>query len=208
MHPCPAAARACPGGSTGREARRAAPPASCGRCAARRASRPVDYLDKRGRRRCTTSMHDPGQDDLSPGEQFRMSFDRPGTAQGMARRHGSRRRAQWHGGSSRSLPERAFAGVEELNEMTIGRTDDPVNPTLAMALEAASLFGIGSRNPSGPAASVPRQQAGHMTAIEPPVGLLIFLLHPRGRPHMRAQRSNLPRAFVRSLGEIASSLRA
>jgi hypothetical protein len=61
------------------------------------------------------------------------------------------------------------AGVEELNEMTIGRTDDPVNPTLAMALEAASLFGIGSRNPSGPAAMQPRQQAGHMTAIEPPV---------------------------------------
>jgi hypothetical protein len=61
------------------------------------------------------------------------------------------------------------AGVEVHNEMTIGRTDDPVNPALAMALEAASLFGSGSRNPSGPAASVPRQQAGHMTAIDPPV---------------------------------------
>jgi hypothetical protein len=48
---------------------------------------------------------------------------------------------------------RVDAGVEVLNEMTIGRTDDPENPALAMALEAASLFGFGSRNPSGPAAS-------------------------------------------------------
>jgi hypothetical protein len=81
---------------------------------------------------------------------------------------------------------RVDAGVEELNEMTIGRTDDPVNPALAMALEAASLFGFGSRTPSGPADMLPRQQAGHMIAIDLPVRTLIFLLHPRGRPHMRA----------------------
>ena len=57
------------------------------------------------------------------------------------------------------------AGVKELNEMTIGRTDDPENPFGAPAFEAAGLFGSGSRKPSGPAVMVPRQQAGHMTAV-------------------------------------------
>jgi hypothetical protein len=42
--------------------------------------------------------------------------------------------------------------------MTIGRTDDPENPERVMAFEAASLFGAGSRTPSGPADVVPRQQ--------------------------------------------------
>jgi len=82
------------------------------------------------------------------------------------------------------LPEpRVAAGMKELNEMTIGRTDDPENPLRAMAFEAASLFGTGSRTPSGPAVMAPRQQAGHMIAIDPPVRLTFFL-HPRGRPHM------------------------
>jgi hypothetical protein len=43
------------------------------------------------------------------------------------------------------------AGVKELNEMTIGRTDDPENPFGAQAFEAARVFGTGSRTPSGPA---------------------------------------------------------
>ncbi len=68
--------------------------------------------------------------------------------------------------------------------MTIGRTEDPQNPLRAMAFEAASLFGCGSRIPSGPAVMVPRQQAAHMIAIDPNVGPLIFPLHQRGRPHM------------------------
>jgi hypothetical protein len=41
--------------------------------------------------------------------------------------------------------------------MTIGRTDDPENPHKPVALEAAQLFGTGSRIPSvgvdGPTAS-------------------------------------------------------
>jgi hypothetical protein len=36
--------------------------------------------------------------------------------------------------------------------MTIGRTDDPENPPDSPAFEAATLFGTGSRTPSGPAA--------------------------------------------------------
>jgi hypothetical protein len=50
------------------------------------------------------------------------------------------------------------AGVQELNEMTIGRTDDPENPFCAAAFEAASLLGAGSRTPSGPADMAPRQK--------------------------------------------------
>jgi hypothetical protein len=53
---------------------------------------------------------------------------------------------------------RVHAGVKELNEMTIGRADDPVNPLVAAAFEAASVFGTGSRTPSGPAVSAPRRQ--------------------------------------------------
>ena len=55
-------------------------------------------------------------------------------------------------GNRRELPRpRVDAGVKELNEMTIGRTDDPENPLGAKAFKAASCFGTGSRTPSGPA---------------------------------------------------------
>jgi hypothetical protein len=72
------------------------------------------------------------------------------------------------------------AGVKERNEMTIGRTDDPENPERVMAFEAASLFGAGSRTPSGPADVVPRQQAGHMIAIDAPVRILVEALASEG----------------------------
>jgi len=48
--------------------------------------------------------------------------------------------------------------MKELNEMTIGRTDDPENPFVASAREVASVFGAGSRTPSGPAVMAPRRQ--------------------------------------------------
>jgi hypothetical protein len=70
--------------------------------------------------------------------------------------------------------------VKELNEMTIGRTDDPENPISVPAFEAAKLFGAGSRTPSGPADMMPRQQAGHMLAIDPPVRILIEALASEG----------------------------
>ena len=53
---------------------------------------------------------------------------------------------------------RVDAGVKELNEMTIGRTDDPENPFGAPAFEAARVFGFGSRIPSGPAVMMPRRE--------------------------------------------------
>ena len=75
---------------------------------------------------------------------------------------------------------RVDARVKELREMTIGRTDDPENPFCAAAFEAASLLGTGSRTPSGPADMVPRQQAGHMLAIDPPVRILFEALASEG----------------------------
>jgi hypothetical protein len=50
--------------------------------------------------------------------------------------------------------------------MTIGRSDDPENPLSVSAFEVAGLFGTGSRTPSGPAVMAPRQQAGHMIAVD------------------------------------------
>src|SRR5277367_4626723 len=78
--------------------------------------------------------------------------------------------------------------MKELNEMTIGRTDDPENPISVPAFEAAKLFGAGSRNPSGPADMVPRQQAGHMRAIDPPVKILFEALASEG-PSTHARRN-------------------
>ena len=86
-----------------------------------------------------------------------------------------------------AVKPRVDAGVKELNEMTIGRTDDPENPFVAQAFKAASMFGLGSRTPSGPAAVPPRQQAGHMIAIDPPVRILIFSLASEG-PSTHATR--------------------
>jgi hypothetical protein len=64
-------------------------------------------------------------------------------------------------------PDRARCRRQELSEMYIGRADDPENPSHAMAHEAATVLGTGSRNPSGPAAKSPRQKAGHMAALDP-----------------------------------------
>ena len=84
-------------------------------------------------------------------------------------------------GACRSPPEASVvAGMKELNEMTIGRTDDPENPISVPAFEAAKLFGTGSRTPSGPADMVPRQQAGHMLAIDTPVRILLEALASEG----------------------------
>src|SRR5271170_7507604 len=93
--------------------------------------------------------------------------------------------------SSKTARTRVDAGVKELNEMTIGRTDDPENPFGAKAFKAAFMFGLGSRTPSGPAAVLPRQQAGHMIAIDPPVRILIFSLASEG-PSTHAPRRTGP----------------
>jgi hypothetical protein len=74
------------------------------------------------------------------------------------------------------------AGMKELNEMTIGRTEDPENPLVAPAFKAAFVFGTGSRNPSWPSDHELRQPAGHMIAVALPAKLLIFPLASEGPP--------------------------
>jgi hypothetical protein len=88
------------------------------------------------------------------------------------------------------LEPRVDAGVKERNEMTIGRTDDPENLFGAPALEAARVFGFGSRIPSGPAVMMPRRKAGHMIAIDPPVRILTFPLASEGPFSNRASFVN------------------
>jgi hypothetical protein len=83
-------------------------------------------------------------------------------------------------------PNARDARVKELNEMTIGRTDDPEIPLPAQAFEAAEGVWDWIADPIW-ASGQPHKQAGHMIAVDPPVSI-IFLLHPRGRPHMREDK--------------------
>jgi hypothetical protein len=90
---------------------------------------------------------------------------------------------------------RVDAGVTELSEMTIGRTDDPENPILATAGQPGRVIVWGwIAEPiwaSGqPAAPTGRTHGRNRTARQISSS---SLLHPRGRPHMReAQRRSNP----------------
>src|ERR1700727_1614121 len=87
--------------------------------------------------------------------------------------------------------------MKELNEMTIGRTDDPENPISVPAFEAAKLFGAGSRIPSEPADMVARRQAGHMLAIDPPVRILFEALASKGpSTHTLSHLADFNRPFT------------
>jgi hypothetical protein len=67
-----------------------------------------------------------------------------------------------------------------LNEMTIGRTDDPENPFRAPAFEAAVLLGAGSRIPSGPADMAPRREGRTPDRNRPTRQVLTFSLASKG----------------------------
>jgi hypothetical protein len=58
--------------------------------------------------------------------------------------------------TDRRLKRALMPGVKELNEMTIGRTDDPENPLVAPACEVASVSGAGSRTHLGQRSCVGR----------------------------------------------------
>lgn len=77
--------------------------------------------------------------------------------------------------------------MKALNEMTIGRTDDPENPISVPAFEAAKLFGAGSRIPSGPADMCRVDRPDTRSQSIRPSEFSSKLLHPRGRPHMHAK---------------------
>jgi hypothetical protein len=75
---------------------------------------------------------------------------------------------------------RVDAGVRELNEMTIGRTDDPENPFGAQAFQSRRSVWDWIADPIWASAHEPRKQAEHMIAVDPPVILLNFPLASEG----------------------------
>jgi len=79
------------------------------------------------------------------------------------------------------------AGVEELSEMTIGRTDDPENPVTRNGRPTRPRHCLGpGRGPHlgqrHAAAPTGRTHDRNRTARQ---FSQLLLLHPRGRPHMR-----------------------
>jgi hypothetical protein len=89
----------------------------------------------------------------------RLAVPNAGTIRPLQSQRRTRPRASCRSATTDRRVKRALMpGMEELNEMTIGRTDDPENPLVAPACEVASVFGAGSRTPSGPAVMLPRQQ--------------------------------------------------
>jgi hypothetical protein len=75
---------------------------------------------------------------------------------------------------------RVDAGVKELSEMTIGRTDDPENPFGAQAFRNRLSVWDWIAEPIWASGHEPREQAAHMIAVDPPVKLLIFPLASEG----------------------------
>jgi hypothetical protein len=70
--------------------------------------------------------------------------------------------------------------VKELNEMTIGRTHDPENPQIGVALEAAKVFGTGSRNPIWASGHGAASTGRTHDRNRPPVKLLVEALASEG----------------------------
>ena len=106
-------------------------------------------------------------------------------------------------GTGRSATEpRVDAGVNELNEMTIGRTDDPENPFGAQAFRSRASVWDWIAEPIWASGHEPRQQAGHMIAVDPPVRFLILALASKGpsthapTPRTGALWSRRPRIAV------------
>ena len=86
------------------------------------------------------------------------------------------------------------AGVTELSEMTIGRTDDPENPILATAGQPGRVIVWGwIAEPIWASGHGPRQQAGHMLAVDPPVKILVDALEPKGPSTHTLSRNPLVR---------------
>jgi hypothetical protein len=71
---------------------------------------------------------------------------------------------------------RVDAGVKELNEMTIGRTDDPEIPLPAKAFRSRKGVWDWIADPIWASGHEPHKQAGHMIAVDPPV--IIILIFP------------------------------
>src|SRR4051794_14479674 len=66
--------------------------------------------------------------------------------------------------------------------MTLGRTDDPENPLGAQACQSRRSVWGWIADPIWASGHAPREKAGHMIAIDPPVRFLIFPLASKGPP--------------------------
>jgi hypothetical protein len=117
-------------------------------------------------------------------------------------RTGTGSRTTREGGTARSIPlQRVDAGVKERNEMTIGRTDDPENPVSVTASRSRRTVWDWIADPIWASGHAPRQQAGHMNAVDPPVRLLANALEPKGP-------STQDMIYAESAGEIETRRRA
>jgi hypothetical protein len=101
----------------------------------------------------------------------------------------------------RTAPARVDAGVQEQNEMTIGRTEDPENPIRVTASRSRRTVWDWIADPIWASGHAPRQQAGHMNAVDHPSESSPMFLNPRGRPHMQHGHRPLHRACQLSLAQ-------
>ena len=84
-------------------------------------------------------------------------------------------------GINRSPPEpRVDARVQELTEMTIGRTDDPKKPVETSGSRSRWIVWDRIADSIWASDHAPRQQAEHMIAVDPPVRFLFDALEPEG----------------------------
>src|SRR5271166_681942 len=93
------------------------------------------------------------------------------------------------GSNRRSIEPRVDAGVKELTEMTYRSNRRSGEPVATSGSRSRSTVRDRTANPIWAGGYGAALQAGHMTAIEPPVKISSRLLNPRGRPHMVAGRA-------------------
>src|SRR5271157_2714126 len=84
------------------------------------------------------------------------------------------------------IEPRVDAGVKELTEMTYRSNRRSGEPVATSGSRSRSTVWDRIANPIWASGHGAALQAGHMTAIEPPVKISSRLLNPRGRPHMVA----------------------
>src|SRR5271166_1361075 len=92
------------------------------------------------------------------------------------------------------IEPRVDAGVKELTEMTYRSNRRSGEPVATSGARSRSTVRDRTANPIWAGGYGAALQAGHMTAIEPPVKISSRLLNPRGRPHMVADTPQLRRS--------------
>ena len=89
------------------------------------------------------------------------------------------------------IEPRVDAGVKELTEMTYRSNRRSGEPVATSGSRSRLTVWDRIANPIWASGHGAALQAGHMTAVEPPVKISSRLLNPRGRPHMVRNPANL-----------------